>query len=132
MASHMLSAIPNRLSVSNVQEACYARRPIGATQKPVFRQARGGRYGAWRSASFPLLKATNEEQAATDDAAKDKVEPVVSKTQEETLEDADPEWEKLPDFIKGTPLVEGTDLRFIDITSAAAALCVLAYVFRNS
>ena len=40
-------------------------------------------------------------------------------------------FENLPSFVKGDSVVEGKDIRVIDIGSAIGFACILVYVFRN-
>jgi len=49
-----------------------------------------------------------------------------------TLNLDDDTYEKLPGWVKGDSLVEGADIRMIDVTSAALFLGILAYIFRNA
>lgn len=52
-----------------------------------------------------------------------------------TIKDAvapDDAYSRLPGWVKGDPLIEGTDIRAIDVGSALGALAILLYIFRNS
>eukprot|EP00240_Pyramimonas_obovata_P011071 CAMPEP_0118934998 /NCGR_PEP_ID=MMETSP1169-20130426/14687_1 /TAXON_ID=36882 /ORGANISM="Pyramimonas obovata, Strain CCMP722" /LENGTH=135 /DNA_ID=CAMNT_0006877975 /DNA_START=44 /DNA_END=451 /DNA_ORIENTATION=+ len=67
------------------------------------------------------------EKKASDAAEVEEKEPVLSESELKSQEF----YEKLPSFVKGDSIVEGTDIRLIDVTSAIGFAIIGVYVFRN-
>mmetsp|Transcript_22834 Transcript_22834/g.38170 ORF Transcript_22834/g.38170 Transcript_22834/m.38170 type:complete len:135 (-) Transcript_22834:265-669(-) len=84
---------------------------------------------AQRSRDFTLKSSTQDDTPPLKKQASDEGEevPMTGDSKKKSKEF----FENLPSFVKGDSVVEGKDIRVIDIGSAIGFACILVYVFRN-